>query len=97
MLIVGGENSRGKLPNVVVVSTGESLDATKSKSSGDGPWIMPLEADDTFFDRRITYVYRENSLYNRLFEQRKRLASDSPFYVTLCSSRRSAMNSSDEN
>lgn len=52
---------------------GETLHATRSKSWGEGPWIMPLEPYDTFFDQRITYVYRESSLYNRRFEQRKRL------------------------
>ena len=52
---------------------GETLDATKNKSWGDGPWIAPLEPHDTFFEQKITYVYRENSLYNRRFEQRKRL------------------------
>ncbi|MDB5387337.1 MAG: hypothetical protein JWM11_2983 [Planctomycetaceae bacterium] len=34
---------------------------------------MPLEPDDDFFPERITYVYRENSLYNQRFEQRQRL------------------------
>jgi len=34
---------------------------------------MPLEPDDEFFAYRVTYFYRENSLYNRRFEQRQRL------------------------
>jgi hypothetical protein len=52
---------------------GETVAATRSKSWGDGPWVMPLERDDVFDPVRITYVYRENSLYNRRFEQRRRL------------------------
>ncbi len=52
---------------------GSCLSATASKRWGDGPWVMPLEADDTFFADRVTYVYRTNSLYNRRFEQRRRL------------------------
>ncbi len=52
---------------------GSCLSATTSKHWGAGPWVMPLEADDTFFADRITYVYRTNSLYNRRFEQRRRL------------------------
>ena len=52
---------------------GSCLSATTSKHWGSGPWVMPLEPDDTFFANRVTYVYRENSLYNRRFEQRRRL------------------------
>ena len=52
---------------------GETLNATKNKHWGNGPSIMPLEPDDEFFVDRITYLYRENSLYNRRFEQRSRL------------------------
>ena len=52
---------------------GETLHATKNKHWGNGPSIMPLEPDDEFFVDRITYLYRENSLYNRRFEQRVRL------------------------
>lgn len=52
---------------------GETLSATRHKRWGDGPWIMPLLPDDTFFPERITYIYRENSLYNRRFEQRIRM------------------------
>ena len=52
---------------------GETLHATKNKHWGNGPSIMPLEPDDEFFVDRITYHYRENSLYNRRFEQRVRL------------------------
>lgn len=52
---------------------GETLEATKHKHWGNGPWVMPLEPDDEFFADRITYLYRENSLYNRRYEQRMRL------------------------
>ncbi|TWT51726.1 hypothetical protein KOR42_34130 [Thalassoglobus neptunius] len=50
---------------------GECLAATKSKHWGEGPQILPLEQDDWFFAERVTYRYRENSIYNRRFEQRK--------------------------
>lgn len=52
---------------------GETLQATRSKHWGDGPFVLPLKPDDEFFPERITYQYRENSLYNRRFEQRRRL------------------------
>ncbi len=52
---------------------GETLHATKNKHWGTGPSILPLEPNDEFFVDRITYLYRENSLYNRRFEQRFRL------------------------
>ena len=52
---------------------GSCLSATASKHWGAGPWVMPLEPDDEFFPDRVTYVYRANSLYNRRFEQRRRL------------------------
>jgi hypothetical protein len=58
---------------IAIGGIGETLDATRSKHWGDGPWIMPLEPDDDFFPERITYLYRSNSLYNRRFEQRQRL------------------------
>lgn len=58
---------------VAIGGIGETLQATKSKHWGDGPWILPLEPDDDFFIDRITYLYRENSTYNRRFEQRRRL------------------------
>lgn len=58
---------------VAIGGLGETLDATKSKHWGEGPWIMPLRPEDVFFPDRITYLYRENSLYNRRFEQRQRL------------------------
>jgi hypothetical protein len=58
---------------IAIGGIGETLAATKSKHWGDGPWIMPLHRDDQFIPERITYVYRSNSLYNRRFEQRKRL------------------------
>ncbi len=52
---------------------GECLDATKNKHWGEGPWIMPLGADDPVAPDRILYVYKANSLYNRRFVQRRRL------------------------
>ncbi len=58
---------------IAIGGIGETLDATKNKHWGAGPWVMPLERDDDFFPDRITYLYRENSLYNRRFEQRRRL------------------------
>lgn len=58
---------------IAIGGIGETLDATRSKSWGDGPYILPLQTDDWFYAERITYLYRENSLYNRRFEQRKRL------------------------
>lgn len=58
---------------IAIGGIGETLDATKSKYWGDGPWIMPLEAVDDFLPDRITFLYRENSLYNRRFNQRIRM------------------------
>jgi hypothetical protein len=52
---------------------GETLAATQNKYWGGGPWLMPLEPDDEFFADRITYLYRESSIYIRRFEQRMRL------------------------
>ena len=52
---------------------GETLRATANKHWGDGPWIMPLQPDDFLYERQITYLFRENSLYNRRYEQRMRL------------------------
>ncbi len=53
---------------IAIGGIGETLRATKSKHWGDGPYMLPLQQDDEFFPDRITYVYRENSLYNRRFE-----------------------------
>lgn len=52
---------------------GETIDATKSKHWGAGPVIAPLQPDDFYYPSRITYLYRENSLYNLRFEQRRKL------------------------
>lgn len=35
--------------------------------------MLPLEPEDEFYPERITYQFRENSLHNRRFEQRRRL------------------------
>lgn len=58
---------------IAIGDMGSTLSATKSKHWGKGPWIMPLEPDDWFYEDRITYLYRNNSLYNRRFEQRRRM------------------------
>jgi len=58
---------------IAIGDLGSTLSATKSKHWGDGPWVMSLERDDWFYDNRITYFYRENLLYNRRFEQRRRM------------------------
>jgi hypothetical protein len=52
---------------------GESLQATKNKSWGDGPYIHPLKPDDPVDPMYILYVFKPNSLYNRRFEQRRRM------------------------
>lgn len=58
---------------IAIGSIGETLDATKNKHWGDGPQVLPLEPNDMLYERHITYYFRENSLYNRRFEQRKKL------------------------
>lgn len=58
---------------VAIGGIGETLEATKHKHWGAGPWILPLEPDDEFYEQRITYIYRPSSLYNRRYEQRMRL------------------------
>jgi hypothetical protein len=58
---------------IAIGGIGETLRATKSKHWGDGPFITPLQPDDWFYPNRITYIYRENSLFKRRFEQRKRM------------------------
>lgn len=58
---------------IAIGDLGSCLSATKSKHWGHGPSVMPLEPDDAFLPDRVTYIYRENSLYNRRFEQRRRL------------------------
>lgn len=52
---------------------GETLHATRNKHWGDGPYILPLEPEDRFLKGFITYFYKENSLYNRRFNQRIRM------------------------
>lgn len=58
---------------IVIGCIGEALSASKGKSWGKGPSVLPLEKDDVFFHDRITYLYRDSSLYNRRFEQRRKL------------------------
>lgn len=52
---------------------GECLHATRNKHWGDGPYIHPLRLDDPVDPVYILYVFKENSLYNRRFEQRRRM------------------------
>ena len=58
---------------IAIGGVGECLAATKSKSWGTGPSIRPLEVDDPVLPVRITYLFRENSIYNRRFLQRRKL------------------------
>ena len=58
---------------IAIGDLGSCLSATASKHWGAGPSVMPLEPDDEFFPDRVTYRYRAGSLYNRRFEQRRRL------------------------
>ena len=58
---------------IAIGGIGETLRATQNKYWGDGPSVLPLQPDDEFFADRITYIYRENSAYNRRFKQRMRL------------------------
>ena len=50
-----------------------ALSFTRNKHWGTGPQVMPLKPDDWFFPDHYTYIYRENSLYNQRFLQRKRM------------------------
>lgn len=52
---------------------GECLQATRNKSWGDGPYVHPLRPDDPVDPVRILYIFKPNSIYNRRFEQRKRM------------------------
>jgi len=58
---------------IAIGGIGECLTATKGRNWGDGPQVLPLEPDDFFYPDRITYRFKENSLYNRRFNQRRRL------------------------
>lgn len=58
---------------IAIGGIGECLAATAHKKWGDGPNILPLLPDDFFYPDRITYVFRENSLFNRRFHQRRRM------------------------
>ncbi|MBI2806033.1 MAG: hypothetical protein HYX68_13720 [Planctomycetes bacterium] len=58
---------------VAIGGIGECLAATSGKSWGNGPQVLPLNVDDWFFPDRITYRFKEGSLYNRRFNQRRRL------------------------
>lgn len=52
---------------------GETLAATRNKSWGEGPFLLPLDQDDWFFPDRITYQYKESSPYNRRFLLRQQM------------------------
>lgn len=58
---------------IAIGDIGSCLSSTRSKNWGDGPWVMPLERDDPVDSRRVLYLYRENSLYNRRYLQRQEL------------------------
>jgi hypothetical protein len=58
---------------IAIGRIGECLRSTRSKCWGDGPHVMPLESDDPVDPFRILYLYKEGSVYNRRFEQRRRM------------------------
>ena len=58
---------------IAIGDLGSCLFATRNKHWGDGPYIRPLEADDPVDHMRVLYVYKENSRFNRRYEQRRRL------------------------
>lgn len=58
---------------ICIAGIGEELAATKNKHWGDGPYIQPLQADDPVDPMFVTYVFKENSVYNRRYEQRQKL------------------------
>jgi len=58
---------------IAIGGIGESLAATKSKHWGKGPNILPLKPDDLVNPMFVHYLFRENSLHNRRYEQRQRL------------------------
>ncbi len=65
---------RGKFEQARAIGEiGECLAATRSKNWGDGPCVLPLEPDDPVHPSRILFIYKEASLYNRRFQQRRRL------------------------
>src|SRR5262249_35749021 len=54
---------------IAIGDLSSALEATRSKHWGAGPQVLPLKPDDWFFPEYVTYIYRENSLYNRRFLQ----------------------------
>ena len=58
---------------VAIGDIGSCLASTKSKHWGDGPYILPLDRDDPVDPSRILYLYKNSSIYNKRFEQRRRL------------------------
>lgn len=58
---------------ICIATIGEGLYATRSKSWGSGPNILPLEKDDPVQGTRIIYIFKESSVYNRRFLQRRKI------------------------
>ena len=56
-----------------IAGIGDGIYATRNKCWGEGPRILPLEPDDPVDPCRVLYVFKDNSLYNRRYEQRRRL------------------------
>lgn len=58
---------------IAIGDIGSCLSATRNKHWGDGPYILPLEADDPVDARFVLYLYKDSSQYNRRFEQRQEM------------------------
>ncbi len=58
---------------IVIADLGSCLSSAKGKNWGVGPWVMPLQPDDPVDPQRVLYLYRENSVYNRRFLQRREM------------------------
>jgi hypothetical protein len=56
-----------------IADLGSGLSATKHKSWGDGPRVMPLSLDDPVDPMFVLYVFRDGSRYNAKYEQRREL------------------------
>lgn len=54
----------------VIAGLGESLALGMRKNWGQFIGIVPIEPDDFLYPRNVTYGFKENSRYNRRFEQR---------------------------
>jgi hypothetical protein len=49
------------------------FDRTTATSDSSPTSILPLEPDDPVDARRVLYLYKENSVYNRRFMQRQKM------------------------